>query len=104
MNAGNRLVHVPLGERVELVTPIAGVGQRRIKPQIERARGRIDRWNRYPLSVFFFSATVGFPPMYLLGFIARPLMRIRFVPFTVLCLVGRFGRYTTIAVAALLAY
>jgi len=39
--------------------------------------------------------------MYLLGFIAHPLMEIRFLPFTLLTFVGRFGRYIVLAVIPL---
>ena len=38
----------------------------------------------------------------MIGFIARPLMNIPFVPFTVLCFVGRVARYATLAVIPLL--
>jgi hypothetical protein len=32
-----------------------------------------------------------------MAFIAEPLMNIRFIPFTVMCLAGRIGRYGVIA-------
>jgi membrane protein YqaA with SNARE-associated domain len=69
----------------------------RIKKQLDRAQKYIDRFNRYPKSVLFLSATVGLPPIYMVGFIAGPLMKIRFAPFTAIVFVGRICRYSTVA-------
>ena len=57
----------------------------------------VDRWNKRPRPVMFLAATVGLPPVYLLGFIAWPLMRMRFWTFTAICFVGRIGRYAVMA-------
>ena len=82
---------------------ITGLEHRAVKPVVERWRSRIERWNRYPGVIFVLAATVGIPPMWLIGFIARPLMHIRFVPFTILCFVGRAGRYATLALIPIIA-
>src|SRR5207253_11314997 len=84
------------------LTYYAGVGalelpRGRIKERIESARARVDRWNKRPRPVMFLAATVGLPPVYLLGFIAWPLMRMRFWTFTAICFVGRIGRYAVMA-------
>ncbi len=84
----------------------AGVGaleHGRVKPWVDRTRARIERWNKRRYTIFVLSTTVGFPPMYMIGFIARPLMNLPFIPFTVICFAGRVARYATLAVIPLLA-
>ena len=96
-----------LGHQIaKTVCYFAGIGaleNRRIKPMIAKWQPRIDRWNKYPGVIFFIAATVGLPPMWLIGFIARPLMHLRFVPFTLVCFVGRAGRYAFLAAIPMLA-
>jgi membrane protein YqaA with SNARE-associated domain len=65
----------------------------KMKLRVERARARIDRWNKRPKLILFLSTTVGFPPLYLLAFIAGPLMKMRFWQFTAFCFFGRIGRF-----------
>jgi membrane protein YqaA with SNARE-associated domain len=86
------------------ITYYAGEGaleRGKIKPRVEALRHRIEKWDRYPHAILFLGATVGLPPIYLLGFIAHPLMEIRFWPFTVITFVGRLGRYVVLAVIPL---
>ena len=73
-----------------------GLEHERVQPMLEKWRPRIDKWNRYPKIVFFLGATVGIPPMWLLGFIAKPIMHIRFLPFTLVTFVCRAGRYAVL--------
>jgi membrane protein YqaA with SNARE-associated domain len=68
----------------------------KMKERIERARARIDRWNKRPKLIMFFASTVGFPPLYLMAFIAGPLMHMRFWHFTAICYFGRIGRFATL--------
>jgi membrane protein YqaA with SNARE-associated domain len=82
---------------------ISGLEHRRVKPMIAKWQPRIDRWNKYPGVIFLLAATVGLPPMWLIGFIARPLMHLRFVPFTLVCFLGRTGRYAVLAAIPMLA-
>ena len=70
------------------------------RERIEAARARIDRWNRQPRFIMFIAAAVGFPPLYILGFIAQPLMKMRFGTFTAICMIGRILRYGTLVVVA----
>ncbi len=89
------------------ITYYAGVGalelpNGRVRDRIERARSRVERWNRHPKLVMFLATTVGLPPMYLIGFIAKPLMHLEFIPFTLWTLFGRTARYATIAAIPLL--
>jgi membrane protein YqaA with SNARE-associated domain len=69
----------------------------RVRERIDAARERIDRWNKRPGLILVLGATVGFPPMYLLGFIAAPLMHVPLARFTIIGVVGRIARYATIA-------
>ena len=78
----------------------AGVGaleRGRLKQRIENNRARIDRWNKAPYLILAIGATIGLPPMYILGFIARPIMRLRFVPFSLIVFFGRIGRFIVLA-------
>ncbi len=82
---------------------VTGLEHDRVKPLVDRWRPRIERWNRYPWLIFFFAAAFGIPPMWLIGFIARPIMRLRFLPFTIVCFACRSGRYAVLAAIPLLA-
>ena len=81
----------------------ATLESRRVKPTIDKWRSRIERWNKRPWIWFFFAASVGLPPMWLVGFVARPLMSLRFLPFTVVCFVCRAGRYAALGLIPMLA-
>lgn len=86
------------------VTYYAGSGalalpRGRVHDRIEAARRWIDRWNRRPRWILFVSASIGLPPLYLLGFVARPLMGMAFSTFTALSLLGRIARYVTLVTA-----
>jgi membrane protein YqaA with SNARE-associated domain len=52
--------------------------------------------------VLAIAGSIGIPPMYVIGFIAHPLMRIRIVPFTLIVFVTRLGRYVVMACVPLL--
>jgi membrane protein YqaA with SNARE-associated domain len=87
------------------VTYYAGVGaleNKKLAARVERIRTKIDRWNRSPKLVMLLAATFGLPPLWLLGFIAHPLMRMRIVPFTVICFTGRIARYAFMLVVPML--
>ena len=87
------------------VTYYAGAGafelpRGKVRDRIAAARHRIERWNRRPRLVMFLAAAVGLPPLYLLGFIARPLMNMAIPTFTAISLGGRILRYTTVVMVA----
>ena len=90
------------------VTYYAGAGalelpRGKLRDQIAAAKQRIDRWNRRPKLVMLAGAALGLPPLYLLGFIARPVLNMQLWTFTGISLAGRVARYTTmVAVARLL--
>jgi len=72
----------------------------KVRERIEAARARVERWNKRPRVVMFVSATTGLPPLYLLGFVARPMMNMGITTFTALSLIGRTGRYATLVALA----
>lgn len=86
-----------LGHQVaKTITFFAGVGaleNKKLAARVDKIRHKIERWNRRPKLVMFISATIGLPPLWLLGFIAHPLMNMRFAPFTAITFFGRVGRY-----------
>ena len=90
------------------VTYYAGAGalelpRGKLRDQIAAAKQRIERWNRRPRLVMLAGAALGLPPLYLLGFIARPMLNMQLATFTGITMAGRIARYTAlVAVARLL--
>ncbi len=87
------------------ITFYAGIGaleNKRLAARVEKVRAKIDRWDKRPKAIMFLSATVGLPPLWLLGFIAHPLMKMRIVPFTLITFFGRVGRYAFMMLVPLL--
>lgn len=87
------------------VTYYAGVGalempRGKLRDQIAAARHRIERWNRRPRLIMLAGAALGLPPMYLLGFIARPMLNMHLATFTGISMAGRIARYTTLVAIA----
>lgn len=78
----------------------AGVGALErgpMKKRVDKLRVKIEKWNRYPRVFLLLGAGFGIPPLYVIAFIAEPLMGLRFVPFTAICMFGRLVRYAVIA-------
>jgi membrane protein YqaA with SNARE-associated domain len=87
------------------ITYYAGVGaleRGKLKAKLDKIRPRIDKWNKAPRFVMFLAGGIGIPPLYVLGFIARPLMGMGIVWFTLIVLVTRFGRFVVLAAIPLL--
>lgn len=87
------------------VTYYAGAGalelpRGRLRDQIAGAKQRIDRWNRRPRLIMLAGAALGLPPLYLLGFIARPVLNMQLATFTGITMAGRIARYTALVAAA----
>lgn len=83
----------------------AGVGaleRGKLKRKLDANRERIQRWNKWPRTIMFLGAAFGVPPLYLLTFIAKPIMGMGFWMFTAIVLVGRIGRFMVLAVTPLL--
>ncbi len=68
----------------------------KMRARIDRTRAYIDRWNKAPRFVMFLASTIGLPPLYVLAFLAGPLMHMRFRTFTLICFGGRLGRYAVL--------
>lgn len=84
------------------ITYYAGVGtleRGKMKKKLDEARPKIEKWNKAPKLMLALAGTVGIPPLYIVGFIAEPLMRIRIVPFTLIVLVTRFARFVVVVEA-----
>ena len=75
----------------------AALERGRVGKKVQEWRPRIEKWNKAPYLVMTLGATVGLPPLYLLGFIAEPIMKMRFIPFTLIVFVGRLGRFIFLA-------
>lgn len=72
----------------------------KLRDQIAAAKQRIDRWSRRPRLIMLAGAAIGLPPMYLLGFIARPVLNLHLATFTGLTMAGRITRYTALVAIA----
>ena len=92
-----------LGHQVaKTVCYVGGTGvleRPQVKRRVAKIQPTLDRWNKYPKLVMAVAATIGLPPLWVLGFVARPLMHMRFGVFTAICLTGRIARYSVIALA-----
>lgn len=71
----------------------AALERGKIGKKLEAWRPRLEKWNKAPYLVMTLGAVIGIPPLYLLGFIAEPIMRMRFIPFTLIVFFGRLGRF-----------
>jgi len=83
------------------ITYYAGAGvfelpRGRMRQRIEAAKARIERWNRRPRLILFIAAATGLPPLWALGFIAQPLMKMDIFTFTAISFIGRVLRYATL--------
>jgi membrane protein YqaA with SNARE-associated domain len=87
------------------ITYYAGAGvfelpRGKLRDRIAAAQQRIDRWNRRPKLIMLAGAALGLPPLYLLGFIARPVLNMHLATFTGISMAGRIARYTTLVAIA----
>lgn len=81
-------------------TYYAGIGaleRGRLKAKLDKVRPRIERWNKAPHFVLFLAGAFGIPPLFVIGFIAHPLMRIRIVPFTLIVFGSRLARFVVLS-------
>ena len=82
------------------ITYYAGVGaleHGKLKAKVETLRPKIDKWNKAPKFVLFLAGAFGIPPLWVVGFIARPLMGIGILPFTLIVFVTRIARFVVLA-------
>ena len=67
----------------------------KVRTQIEALKVRIARWTQRPKLLLFISSATGIPPLYAVGFMARPMLKLSHTTFTVVSLVARVLRLTT---------
>lgn len=82
------------------ITYYAGAGaleHGKLKAKVEKLRPKIDKWNKAPKVVLLLAGAIGIPPLWVIGFIARPLMGIGIVPFTLIVFGTRIGRFVVLA-------
>ena len=82
------------------ITYYAGVGaleHGKLKAKVDKIRPRIDRWNKAPHLILALAGAIGIPPLWILGFIAKPLMGIRYWAFTAIVFGTRFGRFVVLS-------
>ncbi|MFN0251055.1 MAG: hypothetical protein ACKV2T_29540 [Kofleriaceae bacterium] len=65
----------------------------KLRARVDKLRHKIDRWNKRPMLIMFIASAIGLPPLYILAFIAKPLMNMRFWPFTVIVFISRVIRF-----------
>jgi membrane protein YqaA with SNARE-associated domain len=92
-------------QAAKTVTYYAGAGalelpRGKLRERIAAAKQRIERWNRRPRLVMLAGAALGLPPLYLLGFIARPVMNMQLATFTGITMAGRITRYAALVAVA----
>jgi membrane protein YqaA with SNARE-associated domain len=71
----------------------------KLRARVDKLRHKIDRWNKRPKLIMFIASTTGIPPLYVLAFIARPLMNMRIAPFTLIVFSSRILRYAVLLAA-----
>jgi len=87
------------------ITYYAGVGgleHGKLKPKVDKIRPRLDRWNKAPHLILALAGAFGIPPLFIIGFIAKPLMRIGILAFTIILFVTRFGRFVVLSAIPLM--
>ena len=70
----------------------------KVRTKIDALKARIEPWNKRPKLILLISALTGIPPLYLVGFVAQPLMKLSHTAFTAVSLTGRVVRLTTLVV------
>ncbi len=95
-----------IGHQVaKTITYYAGAGaleHGKLKARVEKLRHKIEKWKSAPKLILVLSGALGIPPLWVIGFIAHPLLGIRIVPFTLIIFVTRVGRFIVLAGAPLL--
>lgn len=82
------------------ITYYAGAGaleHGKLKVKVEALRPKIEKWNKAPKLVLFVAGAIGIPPLWVIGFIARPLMGVGIVPFTLIVFSTRVARFVVLA-------
>ena len=95
-----------IGHQVaKTITYYAGVGaleHGKLKAKTEQLRHKIEKWKNAPKLILFLSGALGVPPLFLIGFIAHPLMSVGIVPFTLIIFTTRVARFIVLAATPML--
>jgi membrane protein YqaA with SNARE-associated domain len=87
------------------ITYYAGAGaleHGKLKERVEKLRHKIEKWKNAPKLILLLAGALGIPPLWVIGFIARPLLGVGIVPFTLIIFATRVGRFIVLAGAPLL--
>jgi membrane protein YqaA with SNARE-associated domain len=76
---------------------VASLDRGPLKKKLDKIRPKIDRWNKAPKLVVFLSGLFGLPPLWPIGFIAKPLMGVGIVAFTLIIFSTRIVRFIALA-------
>lgn len=97
-----------IGHQVaKTITYYAGVGaleHGKLKEKTEKLRHKIEKWKNAPKLILFLAGALGIPPLFVIGFIARPLLGVGIVPFTLIIFTTRIGRFIVLGGAPLFIY
>lgn len=95
-----------IGHQVaKTITYYAGVGaleHGKLKAKVDKIRHKIEKWNKAPKFVVFLAGAFGIPPLFVIGFIAHPLMSVGIVPFTLIIFTTRVARFIVLAAMPML--
>jgi membrane protein YqaA with SNARE-associated domain len=72
----------------------------RLKKLIDKTQRYLDKWQQSRWVVLLLSSIFGIPPLFAIGFVAKPMLKIDFWPFTLICLGCRIARYVFITLLA----
>ena len=84
--AGRGLIKLPMGK---------------MEAKLAKAQARLDKWKDKPIAIIFLSSLVGFPPFYIVSFLAG-MFKMSFRAIMLVGTVGRFLRFATVALIPLL--
>ena len=84
--AGRGLIKLPMG---------------RMEAKLAKVQAKLDKWKDKPIAIFFLSSLTGFPPFYIVSFLAG-MFKMSFRAIMTVGTVGRFLRFAAFALAPLL--
>lgn len=72
----------------------------KLKKVIEKTQKWMDKWTQSRWAVLVLASAIGIPPLFAVGFIAKPMLKIEFIPFTLICFGLRIARYVVMVLIA----
>ena len=86
-----------ISKTITYYTGVGAMTRGKLGKKIEQLKPRIDRWNKAPHLILLLASTFGIPPLYILSFIAKPLMGINFLAYTAIIFFTRIVRFVVLA-------